>query len=94
MAFFRTSTMAGIGKKHSSKSKSMDRNSMMMKPGVGGAAVGSGGRRHTMAPQPQQRQPVRDSVLSNGSSDRSSSVSDEMILLSPPLPESGGYTLR
>ena len=94
MAFFRTSTMAGIGKKHSSssKSKTMDRNSMLMKPGLG-VAVGSGGRRHTMAPQPQ-RQPARDSVLSNGSSDRSSSVSDEMILLSPPLPEPGGDALR
>lgn len=44
-----------------------------------------GGRRYTMLPRPQPR----DSVLSNGSSDRSSSVSDETVL-SPPLPGSYG----
>lgn len=38
------------------------------------------GRRHTMLPQQQ----TRDSVLSNGSSDRSSTVSDETFL-SPPV---------
>lgn len=38
-----------------------------------------GGRRYTMLPRPQ----TRDSVLSNGSSDRSSSVSDEPILSFP-----------
>lgn len=42
----------------------------------------AGGRRHTMMPP----QPMRDSVLSNGSSDRSSSISDE----NPPAPPETG----
>lgn len=42
------------------------------------------GRRHTM-----MQQPTRDSVLSNGSSDRSSSVSDENFISPPALPANG-----
>lgn len=45
----------------------------------------SAGRRYTMVTQ------TRDSVLSNGSSDRSSSVSDEAFLSHPVHPEHGGY---
>ena len=45
--------------------------------------AGGPGRRHTMLPQRE-----RDSVLSNGSSDRSSSVSDENFLPLSTLPES------
>ena len=75
-SIFRTATMGG-GKK-SSKSTKIHLDS--------GPAAG-GSRRYTMAPRPQPR----DSVLSNGSSDRSSSVSDETFL-SPTAPQDpGGY---
>ena len=54
-----------------------------------GNSGGGGGRRHTMLPQPK----VRDSVLSNGSSDRSSSVSDENFHSSPATPPTSGTDL-
>lgn len=78
-SILRTASMA-ISKKNPSK-----RSRFPVNCGVSSNS-GSGGRRHTMLPV---RPPVRDSVLSNGSSDRSSSVSDETIL-SPPLPVSYG----
>ena len=93
MAFFRTSTMAGVSKKHTNGkgAKGQVNRSETLKVVRGGLGnTGNEGRRHTMLPQ---RQPTRDSVLSNGSSDRSSCVSDETFL-SPPLPEPACYRLR
>lgn len=68
-----------ISKKHSSKGSRFQLNH--------GAGSSGEGRRHTMLTQP------RDSVLSNGSSDRWSSVSDEAGP-APPMRASGGDLFR
>lgn len=81
-ALIRTASMA-IGKKAPSGSKG---NSKLQVHRV--VANPGGGRRHTMLPQNPQ---PRDSVLSNGSSDRSSSVSDEALLVSPTIHMPGSY---
>lgn len=80
-ALIRTASMA-IGKKAPSGSKG--NNKLQVKV----VAHTRGGRRHTMLPQKTQ---PRDSVLSNGSSDRSSSVSDEALLASPAMHMPGSY---
>lgn len=80
-SLLRTASMA-ISKKQSSKGSKQQ-------VGYGGTGNGGGGRRHTMLTRPQ----VRDSVLSNGSSDRSSSVSDETAI-SPPTVSYGNDFFR
>lgn len=81
-SLFNLTRTASIAiKKHPNGSKS---NKLQIDRGV---ASNGGGRRHTMLPQRQQ---TRDSVLSNGSSDRSSSVSDETFITHPALQEPGG----
>ena len=84
-ALMRTASMA-IGKKAPSGSKGNNKQVHRVVANTGG------GRRHTMLPQNIQ---PRDSVLSNGSSDRSSSVSDEALLASPAMhmPDSYGNGL-
>ena len=76
---FRTSTMSLTGKK-SVKGVKIQSDLHHHR------GLANGGRRHTML----SHQQPRDSVLSNGSSDRSSSVSDETVLSAPTPPDMAG----